>query len=312
MSQWFLAFDGERIGPLGHAQAVAEAYRRPDGFAWREGFTDWVPIKSVSELRPEPRSSQSVAPPPMGRRSSDAVDFEIHGTEMQFVEVELDPGESAVAEAGAMLYKDPAITMSAVLGDGSESGNDGLLDKLVGTGKRVLSGAGMFMTLFTHTGQGKARVAFAAPSPGMIIPINLTNMGGELICQRDAFLCAAKGVSIGIFLQRRIMTGLFGGEGFVMQKLEGDGLVCVHAGGTVVERTLGVGERLQLDTGCLVAIEPSVKMDIAAVGGVRTMLLAGEGMFLTTLTGPGNVWIQSLPFSRMAGRILSASPKRAR
>lgn len=305
MSQWFLAYEGRRVGPLGQAQAVVEAYHHPDGFAWREGFTDWVPIAKVGELRPE-STKRPVAPPPLAQRAADEIDFEICGDEMQYVEIELDPGESAIAEAGAMMYKDPAVQLTAIFGDGS--GQDtGLADKLLGAGRRVLTGESLFMTLFTHQGTGKARVAFAAPYPGTIIPVTLAHLGGTLVCQKDSFLCAAKGVSIGIHLQRRILTGLFGGEGFIMQRLEGDGLVCVHAGGTVVERELGPGERLQVDTGCLVAMERGVDMDVEVVGGIKSVVFGGEGLFFATLTGPGKVWLQSLPFSRLAGRMLASA-----
>ena len=239
---------------------------------------------------------------------ADDVDFEIKGQELQFVEIELDPGESAVAEAGAMVWKDADIEMSTVFGDGSgQSG--GFMDKLLGAGKRLVTGESLFTTVFTHRGQGKARVAFAAPVPGGILPIRLADLGGRLICQKDAFLCAARGVSIGIHFQQRIMTGLFGGEGFIMQKLEGDGWVFVHAGGAVVQRELKAGERLDVDTGCVVAFHDTVNMDVKPVGGIKSMLFGGEGMFLATLTGPGTVWLQSLPFSRMAGRMLAAAPQ---
>lgn len=305
MSQWFLTYDGGRIGPLGHAQAVVEAFQHPDGHAWKEGFTEWVPIAKVAELRPPP-PKLAVRPPPLAQRAADDIEFEIHGSEMQYVEIELDPGESAVAEAGAMMFKDRTVELSAVFGDGS--GQDaGFMGKLLGAGKRVLTGESLFTTVFTQNGPGKARVAFAAPYPGTIIPVTLANMGGTLICQKDSFLCAAKGVSIGIHFQRKILTGLFGGEGFIMQKLEGDGLVCMHAGGTVVERELGRGESLHVDTGCLVAMEHSVDLDVEAVGGIKSAIFGGEGLFLATLTGPGKIWLQSLPFSRLAGRMLASA-----
>jgi uncharacterized protein (TIGR00266 family) len=234
---------------------------------------------------------------------ADVVDYRIVGTEMQFVEVELDPGESAVAEAGALMYKDPCIAMESVFGDGSTSGSGSFMDKLIGAGKRLLTSESLFTTVFTHTGAGKAHVAFAAPFPGNIIPLSLTTVNGTLICQKDCFLCAARGVSLGIAFQRKILTGLFGGEGFIMQKLEGDGMVFVHAGGTVVERELGPGEIVHVDTGCVVAYEATVDMDIQQAGGIKTMLFGGEGVFLATLRGPGRIWLQSLPFSRLAGRM---------
>ena len=239
---------------------------------------------------------------------NDEVDFEIHGSEMQFVEVELDPGESAIAEAWAMMYKDAAIEMTTIFGDGSGQ-EGGFLGKLVGAGKRALTGEGLFSTVFTHTGSGKARVAFGAPYPGNILAVKLSELGGHLLCQKDSFLAAAKGVSIGIAFQRKIMTGLFGGEGFILQSLEGDGWVFVHMGGTLVKRTLAPGEQLHVDTGCLAAMTADVDYDVVTAGGVKTMLFGGEGVFFAKLEGPGTVWLQSLPFSRLAGRMLAAAPQ---
>ncbi len=240
---------------------------------------------------------------------SDDIDFEIKGQELQFLEIELDPGESAVAEAGAMVWKDASIEMTTVFGDGSgQSG--GFMGKLLGAGKRLVTGESLFTTVFTHHGHGKARVAFASPTPGSILPINLRDLGGTLICQKDAFLAAAKGVSIGIFFQRRILTGLFGGEGFIMQQLTGDGWVFVQMGGTVVARDLAPGEELHVDTGCLAAMTPGVEFDLVTVGGIKTMFTGGEGAFFARLRGPGRVWIQSLPFSRLAGRMLAAAGSR--
>lgn len=238
---------------------------------------------------------------------ADDVDFEIKGQELQFVEIELDPGESAVAEAGAFVWKDASIEMTTVFGDGSGAGGDGFMSKLLGAGKRLVTGESLFTTVFTHRGHGKARVAFAAPTPGAILPIRLADVGGTLICQKDAFLAAARGVSMGIAFQRRVMTGLFGGEGFIMQRLEGDGWVFVQMGGTVIERTLAPGEELHIDTGCLAALTPSVDFDLVTVGGVKSMLFGGEGVFFARLRGPGKVWIQSLPFARLAGRMLAAA-----
>jgi uncharacterized protein (TIGR00266 family) len=234
------------------------------------------------------------------------IDYTIRGHEMQFVEIELDPGESAVAEAGAFMYKDTAIEMTTIFGDGSgQQQGASFMDLLVGAGKRVLTGESLFMTVFTHRGTGKAKVAFAAPYPGTILALDLDDYGQKLICQKDAYLAAAKGVSIGIAFQKRILTGLFGGEGFIMQKLEGDGLVFVHAGGTLIERELKAGEELHVDTGCLVALTQTVDYDVVAVGGVKSMIFGGEGAFFARLRGPGHVWLQSLPFSRLAGRIMA-------
>jgi uncharacterized protein (TIGR00266 family) len=237
---------------------------------------------------------------------ADDIDFEIKGQELQFVEIELDPGESAVAEAGAMVWKDASVGMATVFGDG-RGAEGGFMGKLVGAGKRLVTGESLFTTVFTHEGSGKARVAFAAAVPGTILPLKLSNLGGTLICQKDAFLCAAKGVALGIAFQRRMMTGLFGGEGFIMQKLDGDGWVFVSMGGTVTQRELKAGEQIHVDTGCLAAYTPSVDFDLVAAGGVKSMLFGGEGVFFARLTGPGTVWIQSLPFSRLAGRMMTAA-----
>ena len=313
MIQWYLSFDGNQVGPMELSQAIEQAQQNPNGFAWRDGFAEWQPIAGIDELNPAPGVPVSAPPPAAApRKGADEIDFKIFGTEMQFVEVELDPGESAVAEAGAMMYKDSTIDMQTVFGDASapSGGGGGFMDKLLGAGKRLLTGEGLFMTVFTHTGQGKGHVAFGAPYPGNIIPVPLPSVGGVLICQKDSFLCAAKGVSIGIHMQKKILTGLFGGEGFIMQKLEGEGLVFLHAGGTVVERRLKPGEVLDVDTGCIVALEKSVKFDIRQAGNVKTALFGGEGLFFATLHGPGKIWLQSLPFSRLAGRMLQAAPQR--
>lgn len=241
---------------------------------------------------------------------ADDIDFEIKGQELQFLEIELDPGESAVAEAGALVWKDASVGMTTVFGDGSGDADGGFMGKLLGAGKRLVTGESLFTTVFTHQGSGKARVAFASPTPGAILPLRLADLGGQLICQKDSFLAAAKGVSIGVHFQRRVLTGLFGGEGFIMQRLEGDGWVFVQMGGTVVERQLGPGEELHVDTGCLAAYTPGVDFDLVTAGGVRSVLFGGEGLFFARLRGPGRVWIQSLPFSRLAGRMLAAAGSR--
>lgn len=236
----------------------------------------------------------------------DVVDFEIFGSEMQYVEVELDPGEAAVGEAGMMMFMQDGIQMDTVFGDGSQQG--GLFGKLMGAGKRLLTGESLFTTVFHNECQEKRRVAFAAPYPGKIVPVHLADIGGSLICQKDSFLCAAKGVSLGIAFQRKLGAGLFGGEGFIMQKLEGDGWSFIHAGGTLVERTLRAGERLRVDTGCVVAFQPTVDFDIQFVGKIKSALFGGEGLFYATLSGPGKVWLQSLPLSRLANRIILSAP----
>ncbi|MDO9075308.1 MAG: TIGR00266 family protein [Rubrivivax sp.] len=239
----------------------------------------------------------------------DVVDYEIKGAEMQFVEIELDPGEAAVGEAGSMFYMDPGITMDTVFGDGSAQ-QGGLFGKLLGAGKRLVTGESLFTTVYTNASAGKLRVAFGAPYPGKILPMDLSALGGTLICQKDAFLCAARGVSLGIALQKKLGAGFFGGEGFIMQKLEGNGLAFVHAGGTVLRRELHAGQSLLVDTGCVVAYTPGVDFEIQYVGKIKTALFGGEGLFFAKLTGPGTIWLQSLPFSRLASRVFAAAPQR--
>src|SRR3954462_9334509 len=250
-------------------------------------------------------------PPPLLSTQMHEIDFKIHGDDMQFIEIELDPQEAVVAEAGGMMYMDDGIGMETIFGDGSAK-QGGIMGALLGAGKRLLTGESLFMTVFQNQGAGKKRVAFGAPYPGKIIPVHLRDLGGELIMQKDSFLCAAKGVSIGIAFQKRLGTGLFGGEGFIMQRLTGDGWAFVHAGGTLYERTLAPGETLRVDTGCIVGFQPSVDYDIQMVGGIKTAFFGGEGLFFATLRGPGKVWLQSLPFSRLAGRIVAAIPGRGR
>ncbi|MFL9481885.1 TIGR00266 family protein [Chitinophagaceae bacterium LWZ2-11] len=233
------------------------------------------------------------------------IDYRIVGEEMQYVEVELDPHETAVAEPGAFMMMDDGIEMQTMFGDGSNQQNGGLLGKLFSAGKRALVGENLFMTAFTNISSGKKHVSFASPYPGKIIPLDLLRLGGKIICQKDAFLCAAKGVSIGIEFQRKLGTGLFGGEGFIMEKLEGDGMAFMHAGGHVLQRELQPGELLKIDTGCIVGFTASVNYDIQFVGGIKNTIFGGEGLFFATLRGPGTVWIQTLPVSRLAARILS-------
>jgi uncharacterized protein (TIGR00266 family) len=236
------------------------------------------------------------------------VDFKIFGDDMQFVEIELDPQEAAVAEAGGMMYMEEGIEMETIFGDGSQK-NSGFMGALMGAGKRLITGESLFMTAFQNQGYGKKRVAFGAPYPGKIIPVHLSEIGGELITQKDSFLAAAKGVSIGIAFQKRIGVGLFGGEGFIMQRLQGDGWAFIHAGGTLMQRDLAPGEVLKVDTGCIVAFQPTVDYDIQYVKSVKSALFGGEGLFFATLRGPGRVWLQSLPLSRLADRIYAAAPK---
>jgi uncharacterized protein (TIGR00266 family) len=238
-------------------------------------------------------------------RTNHDIDYTIFGEEMQYVELELDPNETAIAESGSFMMMDNGVEMQTIFGDGSQQQGTGLLGKLMGAGKRLLTGESLFMTAYTNAGQGKKKVSFASPYPGKIIPLDLQMLGGKVICQKDAFLCAAKGVSVGIAFQRRLGTGIFGGEGFIMQKLEGDGMAFVHAGGHVFEKQLVPGEMIKIDTGCLVALTQTVDFDIQFIGGIRNSIFGGEGLFFATLRGPGKVWIQTLPVSRLASRILS-------
>jgi len=239
----------------------------------------------------------------------DVIDYDIRGAEMQFVEVELDPGEAAIGEAGSLMFMDAGIAMDTVFGDGAQP-SGGFFGKLMSAGKRLVTGESLFTTVYTNQGSGKQRVAFAAPYPGKILPMDLRQLGGTLICQKDSFLCAARGVSLGIAIQQKLSVGFFGGEGFIMQKLDGDGLAFVHAGGTVVKRELVAGQTLLVDTGCVVAYTAGVDFEIQYVGKIKTALFGGEGLFLAKLTGPGTVWLQSLPFSRLASRIFAAAPQR--
>ena len=238
-------------------------------------------------------------------RNNHEIDYKIYGEELQFVEIELDPNETAVAESGSFMMMDEDIAMQTIFGDGSQQQGSGLFGKLLSAGKRLLTGESLFMTAFTNIGNGKKKVSFGAPYTGKIIPLDLQLLNGKVIAQKDAFLCAAKGVSIGIEFQRRLGTGIFGGEGFIMQKLEGDGMCFVHAGGYVVEKELRAGETLKIDTGCVVAYTGDVDFDIEFIRGVKNWMFGGEGLFFATLRGPGKVWIQSLPISRLASRILA-------
>jgi uncharacterized protein (TIGR00266 family) len=237
-------------------------------------------------------------------RNNHEIDYKIYGEELQFVEIELDPNESAIAESGAFMMMENGIEMQTMFGDGSQQQDNSLLGKLFSAGKRLLVGESLFMTAFTNTGTGKKKVSFAAPYTGKIIVFDLQQLGGKVIAQKDAFLCAAKGVSIGIEFQKRLGTGIFGGEGFIMEKLEGDGLAFAHAGGYVIERELQAGELLKVDTGCVVAYTPSVDFDVEFISGIKNWMFGGEGLFFAILKGPGKVWLQSLPISRLAGRIL--------
>ncbi|MFM9881108.1 MAG: TIGR00266 family protein, partial [Burkholderiaceae bacterium] len=239
----------------------------------------------------------------------DVIDYEIFGNEMQFVEIELDPQEAAIGEAGSMMYMEDGVGMDAVFGDGSAQ-QGGFFGKLLGAGKRLITGESLFTTVYSNSASVKRKVAFGAPYPGKILPMDLSKLGGTLICQKDAFLCAARGVSLGIAFQQKLSVGFFGGEGFIMQKLDGDGMAFCHAGGTIMQRDLKPGETLMVDTGCVVAYTPSVNFEIQYVGKIKTALFGGEGLFFAKLTGPGHIWLQSLPFSRLASRVFAAAPQR--
>jgi uncharacterized protein (TIGR00266 family) len=239
------------------------------------------------------------------------IDYQVFGDDMQYVEIELDPGEAVVAEAGGMMYMEDGVEMETIFGDGSQA-QSGFLGAVMGAGKRLLTGESLFMTVFLNRSAQKKKVAFGAPYPGKIVPSHLAELGGELVAQKDSFLVAAKGISVGIAFQRKIGVGLFGGEGFIMQRLQGNGWAFVHAGGTLMERTLAPGELLRIDTGCIVALTPSVNYEIEYVGKIKSAIFGGEGLFFATLRGPGKIWLQSLPLSRLANRIIAAAPGLAR
>lgn len=314
MSEWYVSVGGGQEGPL-DADAVRQRIRSgqlpPTAYVFRQGMAGWGPASAQAEFSGDFAGvAPPPPPPPRATGAADEIDYEIHGEEMQFVEITLDPNEACIAEAGAFMFMDPGIQMETIFGDGSaQSQQGGVMGKLLGAGKRILTGESLFMTVFANSGGGRQTVAFASPYPGKIIPIDLRQHDRTILCQKDSFLCAAKGISVGIALQRKLGTGFFGGEGFILQKLEGDGLCFVHACGTIVARDLAPGEALRVDTGCLVAMEKRVDYDIQMVSGIKTAIFGGEGLFYARLTGPGRVWLQSLPFSRLAGRVLSAVPR---
>ncbi|MCP4394152.1 MAG: DUF4339 domain-containing protein [Alphaproteobacteria bacterium] len=305
MSIWHFTKDGQQIGPLSMEDSIEYAQNNSDALAWKNGMAEWEEVSNLPEFS---AGGIYAAPSPAPVKKSDEVDYEIFGDDIQFVEIELDPDETVVSEAGAMMFKEPSIKMETIFGDGSEKvESKGIVGKLLSAGTRVMTGESLFITAYTHEGVGKAKIAFAAPFPGKIIPVYLPDVGGTLICQKDSFLCAAKGVSVSLHFQKKILTALFGGEGFIMQKLEGDGMIFAHAGGTITEKVLAPGEELHVDTGCIVAMSPDVQFDIIKAGGIKTMLFGGEGLFFASLKGPGKVWLQSLPFSRLAGRMMMAA-----
>ena len=314
---WHYSVNGESFGPTTRDDILArvrDGQIQPTDHVWCDGMAEWAVLNTVPELQdglaePAPAAAPAVpaavSPASQGARRSHEIDYEILGDDMQVIEVELDPGEVVIAEAGAMNYMDDGIQFEARFGDGSKP-QQGFWGKLVEGGKRMLTGESLFLTHFTNVGQGKKRVAFAAPYPGKIVPLDMAALGGTVICQKDAFLCAAMGTELGIAFAKKLGTGLFGGEGFILQKLQGDGLAFAHAGGTVVQRELR-GERILVDTGCLVAFTQGVDYDIQRAGGLKSMFFGGEGLFLATLSGSGTVWLQTLPFSRLARRVIAVA-----
>lgn len=292
-------------------QLVSQRIIRPTTRVWTQGMPEWQP---ASVAIPNLFSEQASSPqPPLQtvhrrhNRRTDEIDYKIFGDDMQIVEVELDPHETVIAEAGAMNYMEDGIAFEARMGDGSQASLGGLMGIVKNVGQRVLTGESIFMTHFTNTASSKRRVAFAAPYPGKIVPVHLNEIGGEITCQKDSFLCAAKGTQLSIAFNQRLGAGFFGGEGFILQRLRGDGLAFLHAGGTVIKRQLN-NEKIRLDTGCLVAFTPGIDYRVERSGNLRSMFFGGEGLFLATLGGTGTVYLQSLPFSRLADRILQHAP----
>ncbi|MBA3397862.1 MAG: AIM24 family protein [Deltaproteobacteria bacterium] len=310
---WYIGLNGQQQGPLG-TQQILEMIRagqlNQTAYVYGQTQPAWTPIAQVSAFASMFHAAHQPPPPPAGPAPlvADQIDFEVFGGDMQFVEIVLDPGEAAVAEAGAFFYMDPGIKMEMISGVGASAAQQpGFSHNVAAGAKRVLTGESLFMTVYGNGAQQRQKVAFAAPYAGKIIPIDLRQHAGALLCQKDAFLCAAKGISVAIAWNQKVGAGLFGDDGFTLQKLEGQGLAFVHGGGTIVAKELAAGETLRLDAGCLVALEQRVTHDIGWVGGFKSGLFGGDGLFVATLTGPGRVWLQSLPFSRLAGRMLAAA-----
>lgn len=301
---WYYAQDGQAVGPMTREELLAKLPTLQGGetLIYGPAVSSWTQARHVAAFAEVLKGRGGPPPTPAGRRTADEIDYEIFGDDMQFVEITLDPNEVVVAEAGAMMYMTQGIQMQTVFGDPSKQ--QGLLGKLFDAGKRMITGESLFLTTFGAMSHQREKVAFASPYPGKIVPLSLDQLGSEILCQKSAFLCAARGVQVDIAFQKKIGVALFGGEGFILQRLRGDGLAFVHAGGTIVQRNLAPGEELRVDTGCLVAFQPSVSYDISSAGGIKTSLFGGEGLFLASLRGPGTVWLQSLPFSRLAGRIV--------
>jgi uncharacterized protein (TIGR00266 family) len=309
--QWYMAIGGHQVGPVSEDDVITNLRNGTIDDAtlvFTAGMGGWTPLKDVPAFAAHRAAGAAVPPPIVPGRRAHEIDFRIVGTEMQFVEVELDPGESAVAEAGSMMYMTPGIDMETVFGDGSQQ-KTGVMNALLGAGKRLITGESLFMTVFTNQAPGKQQVSFAAPYPGKILAMDLKQLGGHLVCQKDSFLCAAKGVSIGIAFQRKIGAGLFGGEGFIMQKLTGPGMAFLEVPGEVVEYDLQQGQRLKVDPGHVAAFDPPVDFDIEMLKGVSNILFGGEGLFIATLRGPGHVWLQTLTLSALAAKVASLIPK---
>ncbi|MFQ5806033.1 MAG: TIGR00266 family protein [Phycisphaerae bacterium] len=306
-AQWFYVDNGRSVGPLTKSGLLAKlpSLQGDDTLVYGPGLSSWTAARAVPGLRAAVPDADSLPPAPRARRA-DEIDYQIFGDDMQYVEIEVDPNEMVIAEAGAMMYMTLGIQMEATLGDPSRQ-DQSLMGRVFTAAKRKITGESLFMTTFTGQGPGKQQVAFAAPYPGKIVPMDLAQLGGEILCQKDSFVCAARGVRVDIAFTKRFGAGLFGGEGFILQRLTGDGITFVHAGGTLSHKRLAAGDSLRIDTGCIVAFQSSVSYDIKFVGGIKNTLFGGEGLFFAILTGPGDVWLQSLPFSRLAGRVMAAS-----
>ena len=305
MNEWYFSVDGNQKGPLHYQLAVQFARLNQNALCWRDGFESWLPVKDVDDLK---LFDQAIYKYAGKETSSDEIDFKIFGNDIQFVEVELEKDESLIGEAGALMYKDSRIELETIFGDGRKQ-KAGLLEKMVSAGERVLTGESLFLTLFSNNTADKTRVAFAAPYPGTIIPLKLSQYGNKVICQKDCFLAAAKGVRIGVYFQKRIFAAVLGGEGFIMQMLEGDGWAFVHAGGAVIERDLAPGESLDVETGSVVSFTDTVTLDVRTAGGLKTLVFGGEGLFLSRRTGPGKVWLQSMPVLKLASRLMAFMPR---
>jgi uncharacterized protein (TIGR00266 family) len=312
-NDWYVVEKGKPLGPMTLAELLTRlpSLGGPSAMVFTAGMTTWLPAAQVPQVASAvSRTNTTGYPPPppppvYSATGGDAIEYHMVGNEIQYVEISLEPGQMLIGEPGFLMYMTPGVQMNTVLGDPSKSQSQGFLGVLKTAGARVLTGESAFVSTFTSNGPGTQSIAFAAQHPGKIIPFDLADHGGQIICQKDCFVCAARGVSIGIAFQKKIMTGLFGGEGFIMQRLAGSGKAMIAVGGVLLEKNLSPGETLKIDTGCLVAMESSINYDIQFVGGIRNAVFGGEGIFFATVSGPGRVWVQSLPFSRLAARVLA-------